>query len=468
MIEKKIEARRMNFSVPTTERVIVAVSGGADSVALVRLLYESGYDLIAAHCNFHLRGEESNRDQRFVESICEEMEIPLRIVHFETKEFASIRHLSIEMAARELRYDWFRTLRLREGVKYVAVAHHSDDVIETFLINLSRGTGLRGLSGMREFNDYIWRPLLKVSRADILAYLHSHGWNHVEDSTNEENFCARNKNRNKVIPMMEEMFPQWKHAVMQTIQNLDSTERYLAFHLSKDLSGLLEEKISLMGKRFYSISLSKLENYGEGSSFLLYEALKKYGFSSETTKSIETIFLKSEGQNSIGKLFESSDGLFVALRNDDSIEIVPNGNNGELEGPKEYLIGEVSEESESGCPIQCPIQWKTISKSKWKVDRTNEVCAVDLSKLRFPLRLRRWRDGDWLIPFGMKGRKKVSDLLIDNKIRIYDKRNLWILTMGEASEEQVVWVVGVRPDNRFRVDESTETVMIFSVSSSSK
>ncbi len=428
---------------PSTSKIIVGVSGGADSVALLDVLHRTGFECVVAHCNFHLRGAEADRDEAYVRTLAERLSLPFRKVDFDTVSYAKLRSISIEMAARELRYNWFHQLRLRENAVAVAVAHHADDVLETFLLNLSRGTGLRGLSGIREWNGEVWRPLLGVYRKEIEAYLKERSLSYVDDSTNFENVYMRNKFRNEVIPLLQTVNSVWKECALKTIEHLRMADEYLSFHLKKDAEALLldDEKGKL-------IQLSDLKNFGNAMPCLLFGLLSPYGFSAAT---LEDLRQSIEGKTS-GKRFYSKDGCYRIEKERGFLLITDS----RMEEPSDFEVNDLSELS--SLPIS--ISAEVISRSDLSsFERKSSVCYLDMSKLTFPLTFRHWREGDWFIPFGMRGRKKLSDFFTDMKLTGRQKRSCWLLT----SSEQIVWVVGIRSDNRFRVDESTKQVCVLRV-----
>ncbi len=438
-----LSQENLKFSISKQSKLIVAVSGGADSIALLHLLYTAGFQCIAAHCNFHLRGEESNRDERFVNDFCQNLHIPLRKIDFATETFAQIRNLSTEMAARELRYQWFEQLRLRENADYIAVAHHADDVIETFMINLARGAGLRGLAGIKEINGKIWRPLLKVSRNEILDYLKENALSHVEDSTNEESVYQRNKFRNEIIPFIQSYFPNWKNSVLTTISNLKSVEDYTEFHIAEDIKKILSKN----GDSF-EIETEELKKYGSAQSFLLHKILTSFHFSNANIADVQSLI-----ENHIsGKQFNSVDTKHTLFVSAEKITILPTKTN-DLE---KYQINSIEEFKHF--PIRLDTQ--IVDNQDLQIEKNANILYADLSKVKFPLTLRHWEEGDYFIPFGMKGKKKLSDFFIDQKVRDVEKKNIWLLTMQQGDEEQILWVVGHRSDNRIRIDKNTDKVLI--------
>ncbi len=433
----------LKFKISKQSKLIVAVSGGADSIALLHLLYTAGYQCIAAHCNFHLRGEESNRDEQFVKDFCQKIHVPLRKIDFDTETFAKTRCISTEMAARELRYQWFEQLRIRENANYIAVAHHADDVIETFMINLSRGAGLRGLAGIKEINGKIWRPLLKVSRTEILDYLKKNALTHVEDSTNEESIYQRNMFRNEVIPFIQSYFPNWKNSLLTTIDNLKNVEDYTEFHLAEDIGRIL-----LKTENHFEIEIKNLQKYSSAQNFLLYKILSSFHFSNANISDIQLLIKK----NISGKQFKSTDTKHTLWVSAEKIIIIPTKTN----ESQRYKITSIKEIKH--LPIQ--LNFQITDSHDIQIERNANIFYADLSKIKFPLTLRHWEEGDYFIPFGMKGKKKLSDFFIDQKIREIEKKNIWLLTMNQSEEEQILWIVGYRTDNRIRIDINTDKVLI--------
>lgn len=417
------------------DRLLVGLSGGADSVALVHLLVECGYDCVAAHCNFHLRGEESDRDERFVAELAGRLGIPLVKVDFDTEGYAELHKVSIEMAARELRYAWFEKIRVAQRCDYVAVAHHADDLVETFLINLSRGAGIHGLSGIKPKNGKIVRPLLSVSRSDVMDYLSKQGLKHVEDSTNAENVYVRNKFRNEIIPKLEEINPSFKKSVLQTAENLAEAERFIedaVIDVKRDVmkraDGLL--KISMYG-------LAKHEN----ARFVLYEILSEFGFSAAVVDDVIKSFGAISGKQFFSqkyRLVRDRDCLIIVEKSDENTDA-------------EFLI----EENAELLSVPVRMELRRFSADNFEVKRDKRFCFADADKLKFPLVLRKWREGDYFVPFGMKNRKKVSDFFIDRKMSLLEKEAVWLL----VSEGNIVWIVGERADDRFKVDAETKNVI---------
>ncbi|MCD8092306.1 MAG: tRNA lysidine(34) synthetase TilS [Bacteroides sp.] len=405
------------------DKVLVALSGGADSVALLRLLLHLGYTCEAAHCNFHLRGAESGRDEEFVRCLCREQGTALHIVHFDTEKEAKERHISIEMAARELRYDWFEEVRKECGASVIAVAHHRDDSVETFLLNLIRGTGINGLRGIQPRNGKIVRPLLCLDRKEITDYLDRLGQSYVTDSTNLQDEYTRNKIRLNLLPMMQEINPAVKESILKTAEHLED-----AASIYK--RGIEEAKKRILTPEGISIRALLQETAPET---VLFEILYPLGFNAAQVKDI---YRALNGQP--GKVFASTCRRVVKDR--------------------ELLLIE---------PLQEATKPKLTMKEyeytpDFVIPRDKNTACFDADKLQYPLSLRLFRQGDTFVPFGMKGRKKVSDYLTDRKFSLLRKERQWVL----CCDDDIIWLVGERADNRFRIDEGTKKVLIVVISMS--
>jgi tRNA(Ile)-lysidine synthase len=421
--------------IPDHAKLIVGVSGGADSVALLHLLVEGGMNCIVAHCNFHLRGSESDRDASFVKNLAREYDLPYYQVDFKTEEYAKSRHLSIEMAARELRYDWFKELIVREKADYVAVAHHADDLVETFLINLSRGTGLHGLTGMKEINGKVVRPLLSVWREEIKSYVRKNRLSYVEDSSNAIPFCARNKFRNDIIPGIEETFPYFKKSLFSTIHNLRDAELFMESQIQS--LALLEQKD---GDSF-KISKEKVKSL-YSPIFALYESLSSYGFSYGVVADAVAGVDKPSG-----KAFLSRDGRFI-LRSERGYWVLTR-NLGDSVAV--YSINKKSDWDK--IPISLSVREYGIDE--FHLIKDKNICYLDAEKVSYPFVIRHWLVGDYFVPFGMKGKKKLSDYFIDNSFSEEQKKSTLIL----VNDEDIVWILGERADDRFKIDEKTKRVL---------
>ena len=400
------------------DKVLVALSGGADSVALLRVLLRLGYACEAAHCNFHLRGEESVRDERFVRALAERLGVPLHVIHFDTNAYAASHNVSVEMAARELRYDWFAKLRQECGAKVVAVAHHRDDSVETFLLNLVRGTGINGLQGIRPVNGDVVRPLLCVSRAEILDYLSLLGQDYVTDSTNLQDEFVRNKLRLNVIPMLETINPSVSDTIAETARRLS------------DVAQVYQEAIQAAKQRVMpdgeTIDIPALCRE-PGAQNLLFELLYPLGFNAAQ---VNDVFRALHGES--GRIFYSREWVLLIDRN--RLIRRPSG---EVEPQPELCL----ERMEVNPPFSVP--------------HNNKEAYVDAEKVQGELTLRKWQSGDKFIPFGMKGFKSVRNYLRDKKFSRFEKERQWVVCAGD----RIVWLVNEQLHNRFCVTSETRFVI---------
>ncbi len=432
MIEKVRSYIKENRLLKPDDRVIVGLSGGMDSMTLIDVLLSLGYNCMAVHCNFHLRGEESERDAAFVEQWCESAKVGLVSVDFDTYRYAAEHKISIEMAARELRYKWFEDIRKKHHADAIAVAHHRDDLAETVLLNLIRGTGIRGLSGISPKNNSIVRPLLGISRDEIEAYVDERKLPFIFDSSNSDDAFVRNFLRLNVIPLLEKINPSVKNAIYRTAQHVGEARKIYDFYVEN------QKKAIFAGNR---INIDKLKTTLSPAT-MLFEILSPFGFNASVIEDI------CQCLDSIpGKVFYSNDYRLIKDRKDLILDKISDENFSQ----REYAIDKVSQE------ITDPIRLKiSILSGNITINKDARFLYADADKLSFPLTLRKWQPGDWFIPFGMKGRKKLSDFFTDRKFSLPDKENAWVLT----SDEDIVWVVGERSDDRFKITESTENVLV--------
>ncbi len=417
----------------TNDLYLVALSGGADSVALLLWMQEAGYRIHAAHCNFHLRGEESDRDEAFCQALCERLDIPLHLAHFDTHEYAALHQVSIEMAARELRYRWFGQLCRDVKAAAVCVAHHRDDSVETVLMNLLRGTGLRGLTGIlprSELEDYggeggklmVLRPLLGVSRAEVEEFLAKRNQNYVTDSTNLEADVLRNRLRLQVLPLLAELNPAVKENIIRTTENLSAAQALL-------------DSVTERYKDSSELILNTLDE-GVSREYIVFEWLKHYGFNGSQAHQILDA--------ATGRVFSSSTG-FDVLKDRYRLLVEPTGEPMKpVKVPEEgtYVLDEHTKISVRRVPAY--------------VSKSSETATIDAQKVKFPLVVRRVENGDWMIPFGMKGRKLLSDLMTDRKMNVFGKRRQLVVVDAQGV---IVWVAGLRTDQRVAVSEATREVV---------
>ena len=430
----KIDAYIKKYKLLNTNNLyLVALSGGADSVALFLLLKEHGFNVHAAHCNFHLRGVESDRDEAFCVELCQELGVELHRAHFDTHEYAELHKVSIEMAARELRYRWFEQLRQDIGAAGICVAHHRDDSVETVLLNLVRGTGLRGLTGIQPQYGNILRPLLCVSRAEIEAFLAEKGQKYVTDSTNLEADVQRNIVRLEVLPLLRKLNPAVAENIQRTAENLVEAQQVLNVAIAKiDDSNIL--------------NLSDIEIYGS-SEYLTFEWLKKDGFNGNQVRQI----LEAE----TGKIISSMTGYDV-LKDRGRLIVEP-----ALEPFKPMRIPEEGTYVMGGSDAEFVgknTENKTLRVRKMPVyvSKDPHIATLDATKVSFPLTVRRVEEGDWMQPYGMKGRKLLSDLMTDLKMTVFEKRRQLVVV---DSQGVIVWAIGLRIADFVAVSDATTTVV---------
>ena len=402
---------------------LVALSGGADSVALLRILRDLDYKIEAAHCNFHLRGAESDRDEAFVRQLCDSLGIKLHLIHFDTETYASVHQVSIEMAARELRYGYFRSLCKDIGAETVCVAHHRDDAVETFLMNLLRGSGIHGLTGIRPKNGPIVRPLLCVGRQDILDYLHSIGQDYVTDSTNLESIVLRNKLRLQVLPLLKQLNPK-------AVENIDKTANYL-----REAEKVYNAYFAGNPDR---IPLDEILKQPSAECFL-HEWLSPYGFNASQ---IAQILDDLTGES--GREFLSATHTLLIDRSQLVLE------------PKQAEIKPLRIPEAGNYRFSPEILFSVKLTDDISISKSAECATLDAANIQFPLTVRQVASGDAFCPFGMEGRKLVSDFLTDRKISLLEKRRQLVVT---AANGDIIWLVGQRTDHRYRITASTRQVL---------
>ena len=423
--------------IPIGNRLIVGVSGGRDSMMLLHILHQIGYQCIVAHCNFQLRENESNEDERFVFGITQQMNLPFYHVSFETKEYAQKEAISIEMAARDLRYKWFETLRQTLHADAIAIGHHADDVIETFFINLIRGTGLRGLTGISAHNGFIIRPLLCLNRKEIDQYIEANQLTYRTDSTNNDQTIQRNKIRHQVIPLLVEMNPSFHETMQKNIAQLSDAYSIVHHEIKQNISKLMQsdnEKVT--------ISLASLMQE-KNPRFTLFELLHPFQFNPTT---IESIYKSLTGIS--GKQFFSPTHRLIKDRN--QMLLFPINKDHD---PSSYFINQSTSVLQISNLLTLEIS-QPLSSTNITIEKQKEIIFVDTNKLCFPLEVRHPRTGDFFYPFGNKGKKKLSDFFIDQKWDLHQKEKCWLLLSGDS----IIWIIGARLDNRFKVDEQTKTI----------
>lgn len=450
-----------------SDRLIVGVSGGADSVALLRLLLQMGYAVEAAHCNFQLRGEESERDEQFVRDVCRQNGAILHVKRFDTTAYAAKEKVSIEMAARELRYAWFRDLLQERQATAIAVAHHREDNAETVLLNLIRGTGITGLCGMRPKNGPVIRPLLDVSRAEIEDYLHHLQQGFVIDSTNLEDHCTRNKIRLNILPGMQTINPSVVASIVETASRLTDAKRLIDVQLDEAeqrcklrLDTALEapERTLPDGEQPMEgckINIHQLQ-FEVSPRLLLYRLLSAYGFNSTQ---IEEIHVSLTGE--AGRLFESPKGW--TLLKDRNFLIIRRSAV-QIKEPGERVL--LADWTTANGPLK--VEWGPLTfridcflKTKEFIIPHQKNCACfDADRLPNELYIRHWQRGDRFTPFGMKGTKLLSDYMTDCKFSLFQKEGQAVLV---DKDDRIIWLVGERIDDRYRVDSTTKSIVLIQI-----
>ena len=412
------------------KKLLLATSGGIDSMVLLHLCHKLELDIRVAHCNFQLRGDESDEDEDFVKSQADKLQIPIFIKKFDTKSFAEKEKLSIQVVARNLRYDWFNTLLINNDYDYILTAHHLDDSLETFLINFTRGSGLDGFTGIPQQNGTIIRPLLPFSRNEIEVFAKENNVEWREDSSNASDNYLRNKLRHDVIPILKELNPSLLHSFENTISNLQQAKS-----LVEDASQIVYRKVVTdinFQKRINLMELIQMPNYPA----YLYQWLEPFGFSD--WDSINDLVVVQSGK----QVFSET---HVLLKDRNELILFPKQN--EIE-PSNFLISKNQRE------IKFPLNISFCNVDDISLEATNCI-FVDEGKLQFPLVIRKWQEGDWFYPLGMNGKKKLSKFFKDEKFSLLDKSTTWLL----CSENQIVWVIGKRQDERFKVTEETTKIL---------
>lgn len=420
------------------KRYIVALSGGADSVALALALLRLGYKIDAAHCNFHLRGEESDRDERFCVSFCNENNIKLHIAHFDTISFARLRKISIEMAARNLRYSYFSQLLCSIGAQAVCVAHHRDDSVETVLMNLIRGTGIHGLTGISPKNGDVVRPLLCVSRKDIEAELGRAGQSFVTDSTNLVDDVVRNKIRLDILPLMREINPSVSESIAAAAGRVTEVARVFDTVIDDAVKRAVEYNEG--GVMRLSVEALKACVSAEN---VLFRVLKDFSFNSVQTEQICRALYAEPG-----KVFYSGTSQLLVDRHHVIIEPLDYGLCRRMVMPEDGVYA---------CGEKMKLKVERIAFTPdTEITKSSSCLCADLSKVSFPLTVRAAEPGDRFVPFGMRGSKLVSDFLTDKKLSLFDKRRQLVVT---DSAGNIIWVVSHRADNRCRITPKTEMML---------
>lgn len=415
------------------DKLLLAFSGGVDSVVLAYLLKHTGFNFDLAHCNFQLRGNEANDDANFCENISKQLNVKFNSISFDTKNYAKENKLSIQMAARQLRYNWFEELRVKNNYSYILTAHHANDVIETLFVNLTRGTGIKGLQGILEKQKNIIRPLLFATKQNILLFANENNLQYRDDSSNQEIKYKRNYIRHQILPQLKLLNPAFETTLLSSIQFFKQSAEIVNTVAKEKYKLICTEKNNQL---YINIDLLLKELYKET---LLFEWLNEKGFKHSQIIQLTEVIINNR---LTGKQFSSSTHQLVVDRN--SIIVQPIQKN----EVNEFQINSINETED--LPIQ--LKFEILETAVYSANK-NEV-LIDIDTIRFPLTLRKWKTGDKFKPLGMNGTKKLSDYFKDEKLSLFDKQDVWIL----CDKKQIIWVVSYRLDDRCKVTDNTKCI----------
>ncbi|MFO7790245.1 MAG: tRNA lysidine(34) synthetase TilS [Bacteroidales bacterium] len=411
-------------------KYLLAVSGGPDSVAMLHCAYRLNMQAVVAHCHFHLRGTEADADAKFSEKLAVALDYPFVIKHFNTQAVADERKISIQMAARELRYEWFESLRQKHACDYILIAHNRDDVAETVLINQIRGCGVRGMTGIAEKTGTIVRPLLHASRDDIVNWLSEHKLDWQQDSSNDKTNYMRNKIRHDILPEMEQIQPDIKSILHRNARQIQRSVTVF-----DQLLQSIKQAIFIRKNDCLHINIQ----HEQAGLNLLYELLRDYGFNYNQVQDL----YQSKGS---GKSVQSPDYTLIADRENWILR-----KNDIQTDSRDFLI----HDKVFSVNHPLPLQSQLVNRDNCKINPDRHVAQFDADKLKFPLTLRRWKKGDKFIPLGMKGFQKLSDFFINHKLNLHQKEQQWLLCSGG----DIIWVVGLQTDNRYKITAETKHVL---------
>lgn len=430
-----------------SEKVLLTVSGGKDSMAMLDLFCganrsDGRFQFAVAHCNFQLRGKDSDDDQIFVENLCKAKKVVFHTKTFETKTYAKKNKVSIEMAARTLRYEWFESIRQELNFDYIATAHHLNDSIETVLLNLTKGTGISGLKGISAKKGHIIRPMLFASRKEIDDYVTKKGLSWKEDSSNASNDYQRNLIRNEVVPLLKKINPNLDETFARNLERFHSLEADFRKNISHFKTTVMREENGI-----FFLKIANIKQW-QSANYYLEELLKEFDFNYFQSKEI---FNSLDGLS--GKMFYSEN--FTLLKDREDLVISPPLLS---EQTKSIIISlEESNKEMTFDYFDNIIKFTVlnIEEIDTNFERNSAILFADFDKITFPITLRKWREGDWFIPLGMNGKKKISDFLIDKKISLNRKKCIFLLT----SQDATIWIINHRSDNRFKLTPTTKKVL---------
>ncbi len=418
-------------------KVLCAISGGIDSTVMLHILNNYGFECIVAHCNFKLRGKESDDDQKFVQQLAVKYDVKFVTIDFDTENYANSLGISIQMAARDLRYQWFKETKEKFSCDYIALAHNSDDQIETMLTNLIRGTGVRGLSGMYFLKNDILRPLIFTSRLEIENYAKDFNIDFRNDSTNATTKYSRNKIRHQILPLFEEINPAARENILKTNSFIKETSEILADYIK-----IVSEKCTYYKNEDFVIDLNELFKY-KSPNTVIFEILIKIGIPKILAS--DAIQLLYSGS---GKYCEFATYKILRNRNEIIVKRIKQSSSQEITIHKDSFEKDFYSQG---------ILAKIVNINDFGgFENNSQIAYLDFNKLSFPLKIRKWQHGDKFKPFGMNNFKKLSDFFNDLKLSNFDKEKIDLL----CSADKIVWIIGYRSDNRFKVDDSTKNILI--------
>jgi tRNA(Ile)-lysidine synthase len=420
-------------------KILAAVSGGMDSVLMAHLLKAAGYDFSIAHCNFQLRGAEAIADQEFCQRLAQQLRVQFHTVNFDTRAYAAGEKISIQMAARDLRYQWFDQLRQQYNYDAIALAHHQNDTIETILLNLTRGTGIAGLHGILPKNGYLVRPLLFLNRDEIQQLIQQNKLSYVEDSSNSSTKYARNKIRHEVIPKLKELNPALENTFQNNLRHFRDLETLLELQLTE-----LKKEIFIYADDEIHLSIAKIKKLNP-QRLLLFKLLQEFGFNESTVDDIIASLDKHSG-----RIFEGAGNVLVLNR--EQLIISPKN----IRDFSETQINENDREINYGS-----YKITLLHDDSPLIIKDNPLAAsLDTELLVYPLTMRPWQQGDSFYPLGMKTKQKLSDFFIQQKLPVHQKKQIPILVNGNGD---ILWIAGYRLSDRYKVSKNTKKVTIFEV-----
>ena len=418
------------------KKLLIAISGGVDSVVLTHLLSILNFNISLAHCNFKLREKESDLDENFVLKLGEKLNIKTFTTQFETNKFAQKNKLSTQIAARELRYNWFESLVNKHQFEYVLTAHHADDNLETFLINLTRGTGLDGLTGIPETNGNILRPLIPFSRNEIIDFAKENDIKWREDQSNASTKYIRNKIRHQVVPVLKEINPSVLETFAKTTNHLKESQQIIEDRIQEVSKEIIQKDFST-SLEMTKLNIDKINQLSNPKAYL-YQFLKDYNFTE--WNDVYNLLSAQSGKQVFSK-------THVLLKDRNFLILTKKGFSTE----QETIVEIVENTTEITNPIH--LKFETVKNPSL---HSKEIIFLDKNELEFPLKLRKWQNGDVFYPSGMQGKKKISKYFKDEKLSLIDKQNTWLLCNNNDS---IIWIIGYRSDNRFITKKESNSVL---------